>query len=227
MEKKNSAEILKVAWIKVGNSSYGLQEDPLGIYYRDITVIDNDILEDINLVKDIDFFKDIDNILYSLNYKFIVKLLKYYPKEKELLKNKRIDYIIVQDDTVEEDEEEISNNQDSEKDVVKHEEKHSIEILKVAWIENSFSSSCCLIEDPLGIYPSVVTIIDNDILKNIERLEDIILSEDIDSIVDVHDRYVKLEEKSIVELLKHYPKEKELLRNKKIDYIVVEKDVIY
>ena len=41
--------------INIINISYGLQEDPLGIYYRDITVIDKDILEDINHVKDIDF----------------------------------------------------------------------------------------------------------------------------------------------------------------------------
>ena len=209
MEKKNAAEILKVAWIKVGDSSYGLQEDPLGIYYRDITVIDNDILEDINLVKDIDFLKDIDNILYSLNYKFIVKLLKYYPKEKELLKNKRIDYIIVQDDTEEGEEEENSNNQNNVKNVVKDEEKHSVEILKIAWIKDGLSYSSCYSPQSLfNIDSSYVAIIDNNILKNID------LVKDIDS-----DLYSS-DDKFIFKLLKQYPKETELLKNKKIGYIV-------
>jgi len=208
MEKKNAAEILKVAWIKVGDSSYGLQEDPLGIYYRFISVIDNDILKDINHVKDIDFSKDIDNLTYSLNYKFIVKLLKHYPKEKELLKNKKIDYIIVQDDT-EYDEEEVSDNQDSVKNVVKDEERHSVEILKIAWIKDGLSYSSCYSNFSLfNIDSSYVAIIDNNILKNID------LVKDIDS------DFYSSDDKFIFKLLKHYPKETELLKNKKIGYII-------
>ena len=86
MKKKNSAEILKVAWINVGNSSYKSQENRLGIQDIDITLIDDFILENIDYYSE---NKDHYNFLEEYD-KSLVDLLKHYPREKDLLKNKKI-----------------------------------------------------------------------------------------------------------------------------------------
>ena len=88
MEQKNSAEILKVAWIKVGDSSCRLRTNRLGIYHMDISIdlIDNDILENIDWLEDTVLSEDIDSSTDDvyLKDKFIVKLLKHYSSKKRI-----------------------------------------------------------------------------------------------------------------------------------------------